>query len=552
MNSYDELLSQAQAAFGRADWKQAKSCYEDALAQRDTPAARDGLGLALWWLNEIGAAHQQRTQAYLDFKQSGDYQKAAFLAAWLAREQVFLRGNTSAMLGWFARAESLLEQDQDSSARGWLDIYRASMVSSPAALKETALRVIQFARRLSQPGLEAFALVNAGYAEISLGRVKTGMEWIDEAMTAATSGEVGDFFIVSEIFCVTLSACELAGDWDRTRQWCEIAMAYAQQFHSPFLSAYCRTTYGGLMAKSGRWEEADAALTEAIAAFEAGHHALRLHALIKLADLRIDQGRIEEARLLLDGLEDQAEAVIPLARLHLSLGDPPAARSLLANALSQDSLPPLARAPLLQVYIQSLLAAQDVQGALEKAGELAEIADLSQSDFLGAQADLTIGQVKRRAQQAGADTWFHAALQRLHGFENSLLAGRAKLELAHLLRLSDPHGSAMWARAALAGFERLGAGRDADEAANLLRELGLPGRASGKQLQALTGREAEIFALLAHGLTNREIAERLFISPKTAEHHVSSILGKLNLRSRTEAAALAARRADELKKPGGE
>ena len=84
----------------------------------------------------------------------------------------------------------------------------------------------------------------------------------------------------------------------------------------------------------------------------------------------------------------------------------------------------------------------------------------------------------------------------------------------------------------VAGFRRLGASHDADEAANLLRELGIPGRAGGRSSEPLTPREAEVFDLLAHGLTNREIAERLYISPKTAEHHVSRILDKLNLRSR--------------------
>jgi len=50
-----------------------------------------------------------------------------------------------------------------------------------------------------------------------------------------------------------------------------------------------------------------------------------------------------------------------------------------------------------------------------------------------------------------------------------------------------------------------------------------------------------VLRLLGEGLSNREIAERLFISPKTAEHHVSRIYGKLGLKSRAEAAAYAVR-----------
>jgi DNA-binding NarL/FixJ family response regulator len=57
----------------------------------------------------------------------------------------------------------------------------------------------------------------------------------------------------------------------------------------------------------------------------------------------------------------------------------------------------------------------------------------------------------------------------------------------------------------------------------------------------LTEREAEVVALIAEGLSNKEIGARLFITEKTASHHVSSVLGKLGVARRAEAAALAVR-----------
>jgi DNA-binding NarL/FixJ family response regulator len=85
----------------------------------------------------------------------------------------------------------------------------------------------------------------------------------------------------------------------------------------------------------------------------------------------------------------------------------------------------------------------------------------------------------------------------------------------------------------------MGATWDADRAAALLRGWGVKGRTGPRDAAALSVREREVLRLVSEGLSNPEIAERLVISVKTAGNHVSSILTKLGLRSRTEAAAYA-------------
>jgi DNA-binding NarL/FixJ family response regulator len=67
-------------------------------------------------------------------------------------------------------------------------------------------------------------------------------------------------------------------------------------------------------------------------------------------------------------------------------------------------------------------------------------------------------------------------------------------------------------------------------------------RGESDELAVLTDQERKILGLIAEGKTNKEIAEEIFLSDKTVKNYVSSILGKLNLRRRSEAAAFIAER----------
>lgn len=528
------------AALNAGDWLAAQRCFEACLKEQDSAEAHDGLGLALWWLNDVAAAHAQRATAYRLFRQRGEPRRAARIAAWLAREQLFLHSNPSAMRGWFARAHRLLDEAGPCIEQGWVTMYRASMLDGPAELEQEALQTIALARADQDVDLESFSLAFLGMARVALGRVADGMEALDEAMAAALGGEAIGLATVSEVFCVLLSACDLAGDLVRLEQWCRAAADFAARHHCSFLSAYCRATYGGLLASTGRWQEAETELLGAIQAFDAGHRGLRLQAVIRLADLRVSQGRLAEAEALLAGHEDHGAALLPLARLHLARGEPELARAALRRALPPTSAATLDRVPALVLQVEVSLALGDIVAATEAAEQLAELARRTQSELLLAQADLADGHVRRHCGDARAAECVQAALARLRTCEQSLLAGRARLEMAHLLVDSDRAGAITWARAALATFERLGAAHDADQAAAVLRQLGVATPPGPRLRQSLTRREGEVLALVAEGLTNHEIAERLCISVKTAEHHVSQILAKLGARTRAEAAALAA------------
>jgi ATP/maltotriose-dependent transcriptional regulator MalT len=533
-------ISAGQSALQNANWLEAKKQFEKALAESDSPEAHDGLGLALWWLNDISTSHEQRTLAYLGYKTSGNLPKAARLAAWLAREQVFLRSNVSAMNGWFGRAFHLLDEMSPCAEAGWVKIYHTSMTAPPEGQEKVARESLAIAREYHDSDLEVFSLAVMGSALVSQTKIKEGMDAIDEAMTGVISGEVKDYFVASETFCVTLSTCELAGDLVRTNHWCKSALEYAQRYQCSFLSAYCRTTYGSLLAETGKWQDAETALTEAIHTFDVGHRGLRVNAVLKLADLRVSQGRLEEAEVLLSGYEDYGSSVLPRARLHLARGESDLAKAVLEQALQSDSSPSLHRAPLLRLLVDVLLASNKIDEAKRTADELVSLSTSASSNLFFAQAELALGQISRfvdDADTADAVKHFRNALDHLDVHEGSMLACRVKLELARTLKDMDKAGAITWARAALAGFERVGAAHDAEETTQLLREMGTSVKANVRsQDQLLTTREAEVLELLSKGLSNREIASRLVVSAKTVEHHVSQVLGKLGLRNRSEAA----------------
>src|SRR5207249_3408172 len=135
-----------------------------------------------------------------------------------------------------------------------------------------------------------------------------GMPLLDEALAAVAGGDVKNFMSVEDIFCQLFAACDYAHDIVRADQWIRVGDELAARRNLPTIAAFCRTYYGGLLAAAGRWAEADVALTEASRLWTRRAQALRWMALVRLADLRVRQGRLEEAAQLLDGLDVYTEA----------------------------------------------------------------------------------------------------------------------------------------------------------------------------------------------------------------------------------------------------
>ena len=546
-------LGRGHEALAAGDWALAKESFAEAAGDGGSPDALDGLGRAQWWLKDVRAAIETRTRAHSGYKSQGRLVEAAAVAVWLARELGPLLRNDAAADGWLARAETLAMRAGDSSVPGWVSLARAEAASDAVEAMARSRSALELARRFDDPDLEIVSLARLGLLRVTLGEVDDGITHLDEAMAAVSAGEAQDLQSVGTAFCALLEAAEMLGDNGRFAQWTSaIAEIRGSHGFGPLdsfgssaaygnLSAFCGACCGGMYIVTGRLDEAEEELTTAIADLEASGLGSRcVHPVTQLAELRVLQGRFEEAWELLRHYEDLPESVRPLAVLDLAVGSPEAASTRLVGRLEQLGGLTVARFPLLTVLVDAQIGRGDLEAAADAATQLTMVAGLTKSKRHRAEALFATGKVAAAYSRDEATSILRQAAQTFSEASLGLQACRARMELARALVERDRPVAISEARAALAAFDRLGALLDADEAAAFLRDLGVKGRTGPKNLELLSKRELEVLRLVAQGLSNAEIAARLFISNKTAAHHVSNLLAKLGLRSRTEAAAFAA------------
>ena len=218
-----------------------------------------------------------------------------------------------------------------------------------------------------------------------------------------------------------------------------------------------------------------------------------------------------------------------LALLRLRQGRAGDAAQAIDRAVSE-ATEPVSRSPLLAAYVEIMLAADRVDDAAKVASELSDLAASLGSPMLHAVARRAAGSVRLAKNDARGSL---ADLRRASdGFREleapyevactAVLIGTARAALG------DTEGAALEFDSARATYERLGARPD------LTR---VPGQASA----GLTAREIQVLRLVAQGETNRSIGASLGLSERTVDRHVSNILAKLDVPSRTAATALASR-----------
>ena len=329
------LLEAGRDALQLGDWSRARTAFDEALAADESAVALAGLGDACRRLGETDRAIHCQTRAYASFRRRPDPMQAAFMAIGLYLLYRVSVGSRAAARGWLGRATRLVEEFDLLPLSGWVALLRAHDSADVEAAHRWAREARDLARRFEDADLELCALSQLGAALVQLGRLDEGVPLLDEAMAASLAGEGKRLHTVVYTSCNMISSCSQVAEVARAAQWIRAADDFTRRYGCPHVYTLCRAYHGALLFAIGDWAGAEREYIAALRIGGSAERALRSQALAGLAELRLAQGRFEEAERLLEGLEEQLTSTSVLAALRLARGEASVAATLLRRRLRE-------------------------------------------------------------------------------------------------------------------------------------------------------------------------------------------------------------------------
>jgi DNA-binding NarL/FixJ family response regulator len=542
-------------ALARGAWEEARDAFARALASHESAEALEGLGLAAWWLDDAEVVFDSRERAYRLYRDRDDRVGAARLAIWIAWDTWAFRGEHAVASGWLQRARRLLEAEGDVAERAWLELREAALAlldeGNPDRAHRHAEEAMRVARAVSSIDLEMLGRSLQGLALVASGAVAEGMSSLDEVNAAIVAGELTDLIAIGLSCCYMIGACDRVRDYDRAIQWCGRLKAFCAKWGFRPLFAVCRTQYASICMWRGTWMEAEAELTAATQELAASRPAMTSDGVVRLAELRRRQGRLVEAAALFDQAEPHPLAALGRAELAFDRGDARSAAEQAERYLRR-VLPHnrTDRAAGLDLLVRALVGAGEIDAAKIALAELSAIAVLVGTMPMKAAASLAGGYVAAASDSVDiARRHLEDAVDLFVRCSAPYELARARIELARVLASTGRMEAArLEAQRAIDTLTELKAELELSRARSLIDSLAthdVPGQTDkprGSQTSGLTARELEVLRLVAEGLNNQHIGERLFLSEHTVHRHVANIFSKLSVSSRAAAVAQAARR----------
>lgn len=535
MGVIDDLI-RARQSFERRDWVSAYDRFSD--LDPSTLKADDfaRLAMAAHLLGRHNDCIQALQRAYQVNLDAGKTLAAVRCAFWLAMV-LNTSGETAIGGGWVARSLRLLNgMSDDVVERGYVLIhlmYRHIYAGEFPDAHELAAQITEYGVRHRDPDLLAMGLCSQGRLLLYSGRVAEGLGLLDEAMVGVSAGEVAPIF-AGQIYCTMIEGCQEISDFTRVAEWTAALTRWCDA--QPGLVAFtgqCAVHRGQIMRLRGAYDQALDEFESAVEHYQAqGTPAAAGLAMYERGEvLRIqgDYTAAEDAygQATTFGYEPQPG----LALLWLARGRTEAALAAVRRLLAEPR-DPVHRSHLLPGAVHVLLAAGESDDAASLAEELNGLATSFGCAALRAMGGYATGNVLlAHGDAASALPALRTAAQLWAELDATYEVARCRVLVGQAYQyLGDLHSARSELVAAHRTFAQLGAGPAEREAGRLLQ----PDAPGG-----LTAREVEVLRLVASGKSNTEIAKVLFLSEKTVARHLSNIFTKIDVRSRTAAAAFA-------------
>jgi DNA-binding CsgD family transcriptional regulator len=477
-------------------------------------------------------------RAYHAYREHGECRRAVRCAFWLGF-RLLMRGEMGRASGWFAHGQRLMERDaRECAERGYLllPVVEQRLGSDDhEAAYAIASEAAAIGERCSDPDLIACARHQQGRIRLRQGQVEAGLALLDETMVTVTAGALSPL-VTGLMYCSVIAACQEVYALDRTREWTAALTRWCEgQPDMVAFAGVCQVHRAEIMQLLGTWPEAIEQARRACALSEGVDRRATAAAFYQQAEvhrLKGDFVAAEQAyrRASQLGLEPQPG----LALLRLMLGNADAAATAIRR-VAATTADRLKRMGLLPAYVEIMLAAGDVEEARSACRELENLAqsfDTEVPNAIAAQARGAVDLAEGDAQAAiGPLRRAFAVWQRI---EAPYAAARVRVLIGLACHtLSDEDGAGLEIDAARSVFQRLGAMPDLARIDSLMKA-----NRSG-HANRLTPRELQVLRLVSAGKTNATIAAELFLSERTVERHLSNIFTKLDLSTRTAAAAWA-------------
>ncbi|WP_424346415.1 LuxR C-terminal-related transcriptional regulator [Kocuria sp. CH-021] len=531
-----EDLARARQAFERREWVTAYDALSG--AEDASVPAQDFARLATTahLLGRRNDCIQALQRAYTAHAAAGETPAAVRCAVRLAT--VLLTSGEGAVAGgWVARAQRMLAGvDGDLVERGHVLVpvlLRHIVAREYEQAHRLALEITDYGRRFDDADLLATGLNAQGRLLLYSGHVPEGLALLDEAMIGISTGDVSPV-VAGETYCSLVEACQEVSDFGRAAEWTAALTAWIEG--QPGLVAFtgqCAVHRGQIMRLRGAFREAVEEFELAVERYErAGTPAPAGLAMAECGGVLCLLGDLTGAhdayeRAIGFGHEPQPG----LALLWLARGRTADALAAIRRLLAEPR-DPVHRSQLLPAAVEILVGTGLVEEADAVSEELASVAASFGCPGLSAMAHHARGSVLLAAEQPGtALAELREAEHAWHRLEAPYEIARCRLLIGGALRaLGDEPSAHAELAAARRAFHELGTPAGEAEARRLLG----PGAPRG-----LTDREVEVLRLVATGRTNPEIAAELFLSEKTVSRHLSNIFTKLDVPTRTAAAAFA-------------